>query len=366
MTLPSPRTAPLRAEILFSLIWGVGIRVVGVLFGAYLVYRFRFVLVTVLMSAILALILNPMVDAMCQARWLGRPGRSKRFLVTLAVFLVLFTLIYYAFAFLLTPFRTELHRLLQTMDDRNGGLRHSLQSINLWYRDLPPDVRDFVTGQLDTFGPRLQEWTRAFLQMTVEWVAHLIELVTVPVLAFYFVLDHRALKREFLYLTPRRRTREVVLILREAGAIMQTYTWAQLILCLIAAVVVGVGLALIGVKYALTLAILAGITRAIPILGPIIGGIPIVLVVGLQSVERGVAVLIFFSLLHLIESKIIMPKLLGDRMHLHPAVILIVLLAGAELFGVLGMFLAAPAAALLKVLFDFYVVRRRPVAVRMA
>jgi predicted PurR-regulated permease PerM len=125
---------------------------------------------------------------------------------------------------------------------------------------------------------------------------------------------------------------------------------------------VGAGLWLIGVKYALTLGVLAGITRAIPILGPILGGIPIVLVASLQSVENGIGVLIFFCLMHLIESKIIMPKLLGERMHLHPAIILIVLLIGSEFFGLLGMFLAAPVAALLKVLFDFYVLRRKRVS----
>ena len=83
------------------------------------------------------------------------------------------------------------------------------------------------------------------------------------------------------------------------------------------------------------------------------------LITSLKSVEHGVAVLIFFSLLHLIESKVVMPKLLGDRLHLHPAIILIVLLVGAEFFGLLGMFLAAPLAALLKVMYDFYVLKNR-------
>jgi predicted PurR-regulated permease PerM len=292
---------------------------------------------------------------------MGLSSRSKRFLVTLLVFLLLFLFLGYAISFLIVPFRTELQRLLTTIDVRHGSLHGAIQSLSAWYRDLPPDARDFVSGQLDLFGPRLQEWTRSLLKTTLEWIGHIVELVTIPVLAFYFVLDARSLKREFLYLIPRRRIREAVLIMREAAQILQTYTLAQLILCFIAAVVVGVGLGLMGIRYALTLAVLAGITRAIPILGPIFGGIPIVLLAGLQSVEKGAAVLIFFSLLHLIESKIIMPKLLGDRMRLHPAILLIVLLAGAELFGVLGMFLAAPVAALFKVLYDFYVLsRHRP------
>jgi predicted PurR-regulated permease PerM len=189
-------------------------------------------------------------------------------------------------------------------------------------------------------------------------------LITIPVLAFYFVLESKPLKREFLYLIPRRRSRDAVLLLREAAVILQKYAIAQIILCLIAGIVVGAGLWMLNVRYSLTLGVLAGVTRAIPILGPIIGGIPIVLLTGLQSIQSAVAVLIFFSLLHLIESKVIMPKLLGDTMHLHPAIILIVLLIGAEFFGVLGMFLATPVAALLKVTYDYYVLRKRKRVVR--
>jgi predicted PurR-regulated permease PerM len=77
-------------------------------------------------------------------------------------------------------------------------------------------------------------------------------------------------------------------------------------------------------------------------------------------------VLVFFTLLHLIESKIIMPKFLGHRLHLHAAIIIIVLLIGGEFFGLMGMFLAAPLAALSRVLIHHYVIlprRRRPTLV---
>jgi predicted PurR-regulated permease PerM len=69
--------------------------------------------------------------------------------------------------------------------------------------------------------------------------------------------------------------------------------------------------------------------------------------------------LVFFALLQFVESKFIMPKLIGDRMDLHPAIVIITLLVGAEFFGLLGMFLAAPAAAIIRVLVRYYLIKPR-------
>jgi predicted PurR-regulated permease PerM len=78
-----------------------------------------------------------------------------------------------------------------------------------------------------------------------------------------------------------------------------------------------------------------------------------------QSWQKGIWVLIFFSLLHLYESKILMPRVIGYRVRLHPAIIIIVLLIGSEFFGLMGMFLAAPIAAIIKILINFYIIRPR-------
>ena len=105
------------------------------------------------------------------------------------------------------------------------------------------------------------------------------------------------------------------------------------------------------------LAVLAGVTRAIPIIGPIIGGIPIIMLVALQfpnNLMVAVHVLIFFSALHFIESKLILPILIGERVKLHPVTVIVVLLLGVEFFGLFGMFLAPPVAAIIRVALHRY------------
>jgi len=164
--------------------------------------------------------------------------------------------------------------------------------------------------------------------------------------------------------------REALWILSEFNGIMRSYVIGQFILCLLAGVVVGVGLWALQVPHPLILGLLAGITRAIPIVGPIIGGIPIIL---LTYVEKGptiaIAVLGFFTFLHFAESKFIMPLLIGDRMELHPVVIIVVLIVGGEfgsmliggaLGALLGMFFAAPIASIIRVLIRRYWLHIKP------
>ena len=88
-------------------------------------------------------------------------------------------------------------------------------------------------------------------------------------------------------------------------------------------------------------------------------GIPIVLVGMLNSYDLTIPLylLSFVIIMHFAESKFIMPRLIGDRMHLHPAIVIIVLLVGAQLFGLAGMFLAAPVAAVIRELIRFYYIR---------
>jgi len=135
-------------------------------------------------------------------------------------------------------------------------------------------------------------------------------------------------------------------------------------------VIVGAGLAVIGVQYAFVLAVLAGITRAIPIVGPIIGGIPIILITYVDDPVYGMVkalwVLAFFTFMHFAESKVIMPWIIGERMELHPIVIITVLLVGGEvgtiLLGstigtLLGMFFAPPVTAILRVMIRRYILK---------
>jgi predicted PurR-regulated permease PerM len=349
-----------RIETSIAVIWGVFVRLAAVAGILYFAYRVRFIAITVLISALLALAVAPVVDYLTNVAPRRLSYSARRFLVTLLVFIALIGLGILGNVYLLAPVSREVTEAFANLDPTKGRIGEYMRELRRWYENLPPDLRSFLSPQsFSGVATRIVEAIRTMITTTLEWMSHVVELIVIPVLAFYFVLDSRPLKREFMYFVPKRRVREALILLREAAVILKSYAICQVILCAIAAVVVGVGLKIIGVHYALTLGIIAGITRAIPVIGPILGGIPIVLVCMVQSLATAVAVLIFFAALHFVESKIIMPKLLAYGMNLHPAIILIVLLVGSEFFGIIGMFLAAPITAILKCIYCFYVLSDR-------
>ncbi len=366
-----PRREPAHsAEIWFGQFWKLLVRLALIAFTVYFVWRIHTILTDIIVASVLAFALIGPVNWLCRRRIPKVRPRTQRLGAALFVFLALGYLVYAGASLMVSPFAEQFHGLANNLPTYQQKIARYAAVLQTEYNSLPPSLQALLHrpggGGGDSFSPL--PWLQNALLATATGLARIVDLILIPVLAFYFVLDGHALRNEFLALVPRPRVRETLTLLRESSGIMRTYIIAQLWLCVIAGGVVYAGLSLIHMPYALILGLLAGITRAIPIIGPIIGGIPIVLLAAVLPASHGgglelaLKVLIFFSLLHLFESKLLMPKFIGHRIHLHAAVVIIVLLIGAEFFGLLGMFLAAPLAAIGRILIAHYVLRPRRLA----
>jgi predicted PurR-regulated permease PerM len=363
----------------------------------YALWRLKPVVISLIIAAIFAYIMRPVAAWMLQRRGfiafhnacatlLGRcmlplrrfspsaapevtlPIRlshhARRVLATFYVLILLFVVGGYGGKVMVAPFVAEITHVATNWErEYRGRFQQYVRDANRWYETrVSPEWRAWITQQWEKtqedgggFRQYLTDWFGNAIQHTGQAIHYVVELVLLPVVAFYFALDSKRLKREFVGTVPTRYRREVLRSMRDFNQIMYSYVVGQAILCALAGIIVGVILVLCGVPYALTLGLLAGVTRAIPIIGPIVGGIPIV-VLALVTAGPGVAtlVLIAFTIMHFAESKFIMPYLIGDRMELHPVVIIVVLLIGQEFGGLLGMFFAAPIAALIRVLIRRY------------
>jgi len=348
-------------EAVLELIWRLALRVALFVGIVYLALRVRWVIVAVLLAAVLTYAVLPIVDSLCMYRVRGMGRKFQRVVATVLVFVVLGTVLVVVGKAFFAPFWAEFGALAGNMQQYISALQTDALK---WYRELPPEMQGFIQAQrlqgvLDSLGA----WGKAMFNATYAFCSRLWEVILIPVLAFYFVLDSRTLKREFVGLVPRRKSREVLAIVHEASAIMRSYVIGQIILCIIAGVVVGIMLKALDMPYALILSVFAGITRAIPVLGPVVSGLTIVLLGVARSPMVGLYLLGFFAVLQFVESKFIMPCLIGERVKLHPAIVIIVLLIGAEFFGIIGMFLAAPVAAILRVLVRYYLIKPRQMRV---
>jgi predicted PurR-regulated permease PerM len=350
--------AAARPELWMRQIWLFLWRVALVIAGGYLIWRVRTIVEDVLIASIFAFALVGPVNRLCAGHTRFLRPRTKRLLATMFVFIMLGVLISIAVTIFISPFQQEVRSLKMN----KAAVLAAAASAKTWYHSLPAEVRAYVEKQNPAaMIPSPGRWISQALLGTVAGISKIVDIILVPVLAFYFVLDGRELRNEFLAVLPKSRRREAIALLRESSLIMRTFIVAQIWLCVIAGVVVFCFLSAFGMPSPLILALLAGITRAIPIIGPVISGIPIVLLALLQpnGVVLALKVLTFFSIMHLVESKLIMPKFIGHRIHLHAALVIIVLLIGYEFFGLLGMFMAAPVAAFGRVLVSYYVIRPR-------
>jgi predicted PurR-regulated permease PerM len=388
-------------NVIWRLLWRLAL--IGILLYAF--YRLRNILTTLIVAAIIGYVLDPLVEWLCRAPWffhfhnsltaagtrlmvgyrchiLREPTvptarvrlrrHAVRLYATLYVFLFALVVFWYGTKLVITPFVAEF-RAAMSSEGRQQAMENK-EILLRRYNEYAPDwaKSDKIEEQFrkSDFSKQAQQMAAEVAQHLLESLKNVVEIVLLPVLAFYFLIDGRQLKHEFVALLPRARIKEALRLIQEFNGIMRAFVAGQFLLCLLAGVIVGAGLAALGVRYPFILGVLAGVTRAIPIIGPIVGGIPIILLtLATKGFGTALAVLGFFTLLHFVESKFIMPMLIGDRMELHPVVIIIVLIAGGEVGGVviggqlgalLGMFFAAPVAAMTRVLIRRYWLRLPP------
>ena len=384
------------AEALASASWKLLKRIVlwVVIIAAviYSAYRLRNVITTLFIAAIIGYVLDWPVDGLCKRKGfvkfhqglndaMGRmmatlrrkPHQDARIhkhtlrtYATLYVFILTALVVWQGTKLVVSPFVAEFKSATSEgkWDQKQEELRKSLKR----YDSSAPDwaKSDKIAEQVKKLdiAKALQNVAGEVGLKVLESLKNVVEVVVLPVLAFYFLIDGRKIKHEFVALLPRKWTSGFVRMVNEFNLIMHSFVVGQFILCSLAGVVVGLGLAALHVQYPFLLGLLAGITRAIPIIGPIIGGIPIIaLTFADQGMGTALGVLGFFTFLHFAESKAIMPLLIGERMELHPVVIILVLIVGGEVGGVLlggsigsllGMFFAAPIAAIFRVIIRRY------------
>jgi predicted PurR-regulated permease PerM len=131
----------------------------------------------------------------------------------------------------------------------------------------------------------------------------------------------------------------------------------QLMICLVNGTLTYVGLLILNVKFALLLAVVAGVLSVIPIFGTILSTVPIVLFGLTDGLAKGLAALMWILLIHFIEANVLNPKIIGSSAHIHPVIVIFALLAGESAFGLVGALLAVPTTSILLTLFKFFIMR---------
>jgi predicted PurR-regulated permease PerM len=345
-------TTPLDdiARFLRRLQWAAMIAIAG-----WLLWLLAPVLTPFAIAALLGWLGDPVVDRM-EAR-----GRSRG--TAVAIVFVVMTLALLAVMLVLVP---ALERQIVTL----------VQSI--------PHYRDWVVG---TAVPWVESRTGLQLQAWLD-LDHLVELarthwqraggfaatmlgylsrsgfaligllanvVLLPVLTFFFLRDWDLLIDRAASLVPRAHLPVVARLAKESSDVLGAFLRGQFLVMLILGVMYGVGLWLVGLDLGILIGLTSGLLTFVPYLGPT-SGIVLGLVAALVQFgdwQHMAGVLVVFGIGQIIESYVLTPKLVGDRIGLHPMAVIFAVLAGGQLFGFLGMLLALPVAAVVNVLLRY-------------
>ncbi|OAT81467.1 AI-2E family transporter [Desulfotomaculum copahuensis] len=327
-------------RIIFLVLLALGI--------ACLIHLLRGLIPSFIMAAVLAYLLHPVVVAL-QRR--GTPPVPAILLVYLALLIVAGSLALYG----LPRMVGQLNHLLDSIPVYAGQVEGLITSIQDHYTrsGLPPGMKRILDA-------RLRWGEEALLQMVNRLVAGLIGLASslfdiflAPVLAFYLLKDGSRFKEKLLDIIPAPWRDDMLELSGEINQVLHNFVRGYLLVCLIVGTLSGMTMALLGLEFALMLGIFAGLTELIPYFGPVIGAVPALALALLRSKWLAFKVVLAVFVIHQLEGNLISPRILGNRVGLHPLAVILALLAGGELYGLAGMLLAVPVAAVFRILIAF-------------
>ena len=185
-------------------------------------------------------------------------------------------------------------------------------------------------------------------------VSTVIGLVLVPFMLFYLLKDRETAVSGIYSLMPPEARRHAVNVVEIVNRVVGAYIRAQLTLGLIVGLVVSLGLFLLGIKFSILLGIVAGVTELIPIIGPLLGAIPGVFVTLATSPEKMLWVVLIYAGVQAVENAVLVPRIQGHAVGVHPAIVMVALMVGSETAGLWGVLLSVPVTAVGRDIFNYF------------
>lgn len=327
--------------------------------AGWLLYTLAAVLTPFVISAGLAFLGDPLVDRLERVRifrW-----QFNRTVAVVLVFVLISALLFLVLLFLLPLLREQVERLVEKAPAMFDWLVHSAvpwvqQKLGLTAFELDAES---LTTALKAYWKEASTALMGVLgtvsrggQAVANW---LMNLILVPVVTFYLLRDWDALVEGVRTLIPRNAEPVVSQLCREIEQVLGAFIRGQLMVMIALGLIYTLGLWLIGLDLALIIGMGAGLLSIVPYLGTFVGlfAALIAAVFQFQDILHPVLVLVVFGVGQSLEGMVLTPKLVGDRVGLHPVAVIFAVLAGGQLFGFLGILLALPVASALNVLVGY-------------
>ena len=268
--------------------------------------------------------------------------RKKRFPKLLAVlipYLAIVTAIFLLIVPLVPFFITQIQSLVTQFPmflDRSA--------TSFGFEIDPKQVQGYVGSEFSNVG-------KSALNVTTQLFGGLFSVITIFVVSFYLLMYNDALKKSLANLFHDGSRPYVMRVFNQVNDKLGAWLRGQVLLCIFIGFFTWLGLTLMGVPYALPLALLAGLLEVVPTLGPILSSIPAIIIALTVSPTMALTVVVFYILLQALENQVLVPKIMEKAVGLNPVIVILGIMIGANIMGISGALLAIPFISFFIVIF---------------
>ncbi|MCZ2259915.1 AI-2E family transporter [Sporosarcina sp. G11-34] len=305
----------------------------------------------ILMAGILFYLVNPLID------WMEKK-KIPRIAGIAIVFMVIIGLVVWGIIILIPIIREQTMSLIEnwpTYWDKVISQFDNLLRSNIFsqLQVQLTDVNQSIIKSISEQANSVMNSTFSGIGSVLGTVTNIvIALITMPIILFFLLKDGRNLPYYTMKFIPTKMRLSTYNLLKEINTQISQYIRGQLLVAFFVGLMFWIGFAIIGLEYAVLLAILAGVLNLVPYLGSFLAIIPILIIALVASPAMLVKVIIVFAIEQTLEGRLIQPLILGSNLKIHPVTIIVVLLTAGKLFGIPGVILGIPAYAVLKVIFE--------------
>ena len=316
----------------------------------------------ILAAVVSAFILYPLVNKITKIKLI-----KYRIPVILAIFIAFFIAIFIVVgiaSILVIPLVEEIEKLYKNIPQMMITIDRLLTVVKNdiiipivnsgMYREQSEQIFVMMQQAISTGATFSFNLLKNIASLSFMFLSRSVELVVIPVLTFYLLKDWRIIIEWIINLFPKENRKQARSIINDMGEVVGDFLTGQFLLCIIIGSISFIGFYQMNVGYPFVLATIAAIAEAIPIIGPIFSAVPAILLGLMVSTKLGIKVAIFCFFLQQLENHIILPRVMGKSINLHPIMIIVSLLIGGQFLGIIGMILAVPTTALLNIFMQYF------------
>lgn len=326
--------------------------VAGIVAVVAFAYALREVFAAATVSLVLFYILDPVANFVT-GKTIGKGVKIPRVWGALIAELVGVAAITIFLFMLIPPIIEQIERMVRNMPEYLNRIDFVFRQIQHKYQriNLPPQMQNSVLKSIDKVAAESSGLIQHAANGVGKFFDQIILLLMIPFLTFYLMLEKEAVKSALTHIFPRKWQDEIQTMLSQSSQALRGYIAGQMLLSVIMGVCMTIAFSVMGLNAPLLLGLIAGVTKMIPVIGNLIGCLPAALVALSISTKLAVGVIVAFSILQLVENKVILPVMMSHYVDLSPLTILCSLMVGEQIGGVLGMFVATPVTAVLRVVY---------------